>query len=226
LLDDIPKAEEDSVEDPFTEHKRKTVADREDEYRARWRKRKLSPPKYDPFNQKDKVTEEKRTYKDVMMEVLLEKEHQTVLRKIHDKERDKHKAVEEQRREVHDKRKQDEEEERKGWTLIAKKNGKPLGAPMTLIRKNEYTFGRAQEEVDVWLEHPSCSKHHARVFFLRIENRKGHRKWRPHVADNHSTNGTFVSKKKIEAARPYEVTDEDILQFGCSKREYRILKNK
>lgn len=34
---------------PFQEFKRKTVAEREDEYRARWRKRKLSPPRVAAF---------------------------------------------------------------------------------------------------------------------------------------------------------------------------------
>lgn len=35
--------------DPFQEHRRQTIAEREDEYRARRRQMIISPPRHDPF---------------------------------------------------------------------------------------------------------------------------------------------------------------------------------
>jgi len=35
--------------DPFAQHKQPTIAEREDEYRARRRMMVISPPRHDPF---------------------------------------------------------------------------------------------------------------------------------------------------------------------------------
>ena len=47
ILNDIAGAGEDF--DPFAEHRRPTIADREDEYRAKRRKMVISPERVDPF---------------------------------------------------------------------------------------------------------------------------------------------------------------------------------
>lgn len=47
ILNDLVGAEEDY--DPFAEHRRPTIADREDEYRAKRRKMVISPERVDPF---------------------------------------------------------------------------------------------------------------------------------------------------------------------------------
>lgn len=75
LLESRPKADAKEDIDPMQEFKRKTVAEREDEYRARWRKRKLSPPRVMAFG-KDAAapSEGARTYREIMMEQQLEKE--------------------------------------------------------------------------------------------------------------------------------------------------------
>jgi smad nuclear-interacting protein 1 len=42
--------------------------------------------------------------------------------------------------------------------------------------------------------------------------------------DLESTNGTFINKTKIEAARYYEMKNYDIINFGFSTRDYIITK--
>jgi len=87
LLESRPKAEAKEEADPFQEFKRKTVAEREDEYRARWRKRKLSPPRVMAFGKDATKPPDKqaRTYREIMMEQQLEKEKADLLRKIQKK---------------------------------------------------------------------------------------------------------------------------------------------
>ena len=66
-------AAEGGESDPFADYARKTVRDREGEYRSKWRTRKLSPPRDDPFSTSSASTSTARTYKEIMQETLLEK---------------------------------------------------------------------------------------------------------------------------------------------------------
>lgn len=76
ILNDIQK--ESQNVDPFAAHKRPTIADREDEYRARRRNMVISPARGDPFAGGGKTPDvkeaNKRTYADVMHELRVAKE--------------------------------------------------------------------------------------------------------------------------------------------------------
>uniref|UniRef100_A0A7S4T2H7 Uncharacterized protein n=1 Tax=Alexandrium monilatum TaxID=311494 RepID=A0A7S4T2H7_9DINO len=76
--DDVPGGPGD---DPFKDTRSKTIADREDEYRAQRHRRMLSPPRADPFADETPAPE-LQTYKDVMIGQQLDKEKQEVMRKI------------------------------------------------------------------------------------------------------------------------------------------------
>eukprot|EP01027_Heterolobosea_sp_BB2_P025466 GEZU01039084.1.p1 GENE.GEZU01039084.1~~GEZU01039084.1.p1 ORF type:complete len:492 (+),score=165.28 GEZU01039084.1:60-1535(+) len=96
-------------EDVFKPYRQKTVAEREGEYRSRWRKRKLSPDRVDPFaaatatataggDKKSKGTAaaastERRTYAEVMQEIELEKERKATMEKIKKMQEDKKKGI-------------------------------------------------------------------------------------------------------------------------------------
>ena len=59
--------------DPFRETRSKTLKDKEDSYRSQWRTRPISPPRADPFA--DDAPSTARTYKDIIHEVKVNKEH-------------------------------------------------------------------------------------------------------------------------------------------------------
>mmetsp|Transcript_20149 Transcript_20149/g.60219 ORF Transcript_20149/g.60219 Transcript_20149/m.60219 type:complete len:1222 (-) Transcript_20149:178-3843(-) len=76
--DEIPSGND---EDPFAETRGKSIADREDAYRAQRHKRMLSPDRADPFAAETPAPE-LQTYKDVMIGQQLDKEKKEVLQKI------------------------------------------------------------------------------------------------------------------------------------------------
>mmetsp|Transcript_32384 Transcript_32384/g.100515 ORF Transcript_32384/g.100515 Transcript_32384/m.100515 type:complete len:139 (+) Transcript_32384:29-445(+) len=71
--DDVPGGPGDG--DLFKDTRRETIADREDEYRAKRHQRMLSPPRADPFADETPAPE-LQTYKDVMIGQQLDKEKQ------------------------------------------------------------------------------------------------------------------------------------------------------
>merc|ERR1712083_946673 len=77
--DDVPSG--DTGGDVFADTKSKTIAEREDAYRAQRTKRALSPDRADPFAA-DTPAPELSTYKDVMVGQQLDKEKKEVLQKI------------------------------------------------------------------------------------------------------------------------------------------------
>ncbi|KAJ4456655.1 putative Smad nuclear-interacting protein 1 [Paratrimastix pyriformis] len=131
-------------EDPFKETRSRKIADREDEYRARRRLRKLSPPRADPFSAStapaataprhkqprpepagtstapppagDEHPGDIRSYKEVLKEAMLDREHQELLNKLKVQQEEKAAATD-QNREVLRKKYEDElraaQEERK-----------------------------------------------------------------------------------------------------------------
>lgn len=58
--------------DPLKSRAPKTVQDREGSYRSKWRERRISPPRCDPFSSDGNSAG--RTYKEIMKETYLEKE--------------------------------------------------------------------------------------------------------------------------------------------------------
>lgn len=72
--------------DPFAEHKRPTVGDRQNEYQQRMRNILISPARIDPFADGGKTPDPKlRSYTDVLKEQRLIKEQAAVVKKIQDK---------------------------------------------------------------------------------------------------------------------------------------------
>ncbi|XP_035688999.1 splicing factor 3B subunit 1 isoform X1 [Branchiostoma floridae] len=86
LLNDIPQAEQNY--DPFAEHRVRTIAEREDEYRARRRNLIISPERFDPFAEGGKTPDvTQRTYRDVMREAALKKDERAVREEILQKQK-------------------------------------------------------------------------------------------------------------------------------------------
>jgi len=72
--------------DPFAEHKRPTIADRQNEYQQRMRNLLISPARVDPFADGGKTPDpSKRSYIDVMKEKRLTEEKAAIVKKIQDK---------------------------------------------------------------------------------------------------------------------------------------------
>ncbi|KAJ1675272.1 U2 snRNP component prp10, partial [Spiromyces aspiralis] len=92
FLDELQEADEDE-DDPFKARGAgaSTVAERESEYHARWRKRQLSPGRVDTsIDSKAQGDDEQRpSYAEIMRRVNLEKEEQEVYRKIAEIEKQK-----------------------------------------------------------------------------------------------------------------------------------------
>ncbi|KXJ28297.1 splicing factor 3B subunit 1 isoform X1 [Exaiptasia diaphana] len=87
VLNDMTKGEQ---VDPFQEHRRQTIAEREDEYRARRRQMIISPPRHDPFANGGKTPDPSqlknvRTYSDVMIEQDLRRDQVELVKQIQDK---------------------------------------------------------------------------------------------------------------------------------------------
>jgi len=233
LLESRPKADSKEDTDPFNEFKRKTVAEREDEYRARWRKRKLSPPRVVAFGKDATAPNEgARTYREIMMEQQLEKEKKEVLRKIQKK---KEEEEENRKRELKDKNAgtlwdvRDETVDRNSnprnggsgkWVLNVVKNNEKVGDPLGLNPETTPTFTIGRERAsNLPLDHPSCSKQHATITFKKQGNLNV-----PQVTDLGSTNGTKLNGEEIIANKPYPIKAGDTVTFGGSTREYTFVQ--
>ena len=93
--------------------------------------------------------------------------------------------------------------------------------------------------IQIQVNHSSVSGQHAVVQFRGMERKQplaedgilvAPRTFdldiKPYLMDLESTTGTFLNGKKIEAARYYELYDEDVVNFGKSNVEYVIMKGK
>jgi len=232
LLENRPKSDAKEEADPFQEFKRKTVAEREDEYRARWRKRKLSPPRVMAFG-KDAAapSEGARTYREIMMEQQLEKEKKEVLRKIQKK---KEEEEEERKRELKDRNHgtlwdvKDENIERSAnprggsgkWVINVVKNNQRVGDPIVLNPQTTPTFTIGRDRAsNLPIDHASCSKQHATITFKTHGSTTV-----PQVTDLGSTNGTKLNDEELAANKPYPLKAGDTVVFGGSTREYTFVQ--
>nr|XP_058964441.1 splicing factor 3B subunit 1-like [Pocillopora verrucosa]XP_058966473.1 splicing factor 3B subunit 1-like [Pocillopora verrucosa] len=85
LLNDIARSSENV--DPFAQHRQQTIAEREDEYRARRRQMVISPPRHDPFADGGKTPDPSqlintRTYQDIIQETALHREQAQIFHDI------------------------------------------------------------------------------------------------------------------------------------------------
>eukprot|EP00730_Choanoeca_flexa_P013720 TRINITY_DN5630_c0_g1_i1.p1 TRINITY_DN5630_c0_g1~~TRINITY_DN5630_c0_g1_i1.p1 ORF type:complete len:1239 (+),score=416.89 TRINITY_DN5630_c0_g1_i1:132-3848(+) len=81
LVDEVRKTGPE--EDPFSQYKRPTIADRESDYQKQRRNRLISPERVDPFaeDDDDDGNSKARTYTDIMQDQQLESERKTLLMK-------------------------------------------------------------------------------------------------------------------------------------------------
>jgi len=106
------------------------------------------------------------------------------------------------------------------WRLYVFSKQNEEGKVLHIHRFPGYLFGKDRRVVDVPTDHPTCSKQHA-VLHYRVHSGTG--SVRPYLMDLETVNGTFINGEKIEAAKYYEVKEQDRLKFGLSSREYVLL---
>jgi len=106
------------------------------------------------------------------------------------------------------------------WRLYCFSKQNEDGKVLHIHRLPGYLFGKDRRVVDLPIDHPTCSKQHA-VLHYRVHAGTG--EVRPYIMDLESVNGTHLNGQKIEAARYYEVKEQDRLKFGLASREYVLL---
>ncbi|KAF8842169.1 SMAD/FHA domain-containing protein [Paxillus ammoniavirescens] len=113
-----------------------------------------------------------------------------------------------------------------GWRLYVFKGSEQLEL-LHIHRQSAYLMGRDRTVVDVFIEHPSCSKQHAVIQHRQVQEKDefGGSKpvTKPFIIDLESTNGTHVNDEAIPTTRFYELKAGDVIKFGLSNREYVLL---
>ncbi|THH07410.1 hypothetical protein EW145_g3388 [Phellinidium pouzarii] len=113
-----------------------------------------------------------------------------------------------------------------GWRLYVFK-GKEQTDLLHIHRQSCYLIGRDKAIVDIYVEHPSCSKQHAVIQYRSVQQKDefGSSKAviKPFIIDLESTNSTIVNDETIPVSRYYELKMGDIIKFGQSAREYVLL---
>ncbi|CAB0035676.1 unnamed protein product [Trichogramma brassicae] len=83
------EVDSDKEFDPFADRRRPTIADREDEYKQKRRRMRLSPERIDPFAEGGKTPDVgSRTYKEIMKEQRLKEDESELRKKIIEKTKD------------------------------------------------------------------------------------------------------------------------------------------
>ncbi|PAV17032.1 SMAD FHA domain-containing [Pyrrhoderma noxium] len=113
-----------------------------------------------------------------------------------------------------------------GWRLYVFK-GKEQTDLFHIHRQSCYLIGRDKAIVDIFVEHPSCSKQHAVIQYRQVTQKDdfGNSKAviKPFIIDLESTNETHVNDEAIPTSRYYELKMGDVIKFGMSTREYVLL---
>lgn len=113
-----------------------------------------------------------------------------------------------------------------GWRLYVFK-GKEQTDLFHIHRQSCYLIGRDKAVVDIYVEHPSCSKQHAVIQHRQVMQKDefGNSKAviKPFIIDLESTNETHVNGEAIPTSRFYELQMGDVIKFGMSTREYVLL---
>ncbi|KAM9987619.1 hypothetical protein ACTFIZ_000091 [Dictyostelium cf. discoideum] len=243
ILETVPV---DDDYDPTKIYRQPTVAEQENEYRSRWRKRGLSPPRdYDPFTGKGEVMG--RTYRDIMIENQLVREEKEILQKIEKKKKEEQELEKQRKRQEeydnkHNKKHKSESNSKNNnnkhggditppysssssssgsgnskWYYKVFKNGEVIEDLKEIKNEDILTFGRDPSRNKILLEHPSCSSVHASISF-------SHSNKRPILLDLNSTNQTFLNGKEVTPRKPLDLYEGDKIKFGASTREYIIYK--
>ncbi|KAF9241187.1 smad nuclear interacting protein 1 [Melanogaster broomeanus] len=110
-----------------------------------------------------------------------------------------------------------------GWRLYVFKGSDQIEL-LHIHRQSAYLIGRDRAVVDIFIEHPSCSKQHAAIQHRQVQEKDefGARN-RTFIIDLESTNGTHVNDEAIPTTRFYELRAGDVIKFGLSNREYVLL---
>ncbi|EAL60947.1 hypothetical protein DDB_G0293190 [Dictyostelium discoideum AX4] len=244
ILETVPV---DDDYDPTKSYRQPTVAEQENEYRSRWRKRGLSPPRdYDPFTGKGEVMG--RTYRDIMMENQLVREEKEILQKIEKKKKEEQELEKQRKRQEeydnkHNKKHKSDSNSSNNnkhgggdvtppyrsssssnsssssskWFYKVFKNGEVIEDLKEIKNEEILTFGRDPSRNKILLEHPSCSSVHASISFSNSNKR-------PILLDLNSTNQTFLNGKEVTPRKPSDLYEGDKIKFGASTREYIIFK--
>ena len=80
-------------------------------------------------------------------------------------------------------------------------------------KRSVHSFGRNSDICTHTLDHGSISRQHA----LIVHTATG-----PYLVDLHSSQGTTVNERKVEAGEPIPLYDEDVIAFGASGRKYKV----
>jgi len=236
-------------EDVFKDFKRKTIAEKENEYQAKWRKRaKVSPPRLDPYLGKKEDAATHNSFRDLMIDVNLEKERADVLRKIEQKQREEReqKSKEERRQERLKQEEIKKQKKQKKQTKERSSSRSPVSeSPKKKQPKLSSWEREGEEEGEKWsieimkndiivetlILEPDISYNLGRGDSeIKLEHgscSKNHAKisfnsGRPNIMDLNSTNGTFLNGEELVPAQWYKLSDGDNLKFACSTREYHV----
>ena len=111
------------------------------------------------------------------------------------------------------------------WRIYEYKNGEQVKV-LHIHRQSAFLIGRIKDIADILTMHPSCSGQHA-VLQFRLKVLKDDldevRVVLPYVMDLESTNGTFLNGERLAPARYVELREKDMLKFGSSSRNVRVL---
>ncbi|BFZ56316.1 hypothetical protein PYCC9005_003361 [Savitreella phatthalungensis] len=104
------------------------------------------------------------------------------------------------------------------------------GKSWWLLGRGEVVGEEAVVDVDLVLDHPTCSKQHAVVQFRGPPSRPEHSNGagelvQPYLIDLESTNGTSLNGEMVPVGRYVELRDGDVLKFGESAREYVVVRD-
>jgi len=234
-------------EDVFKDYRRKTIAEKESEYQAKWRKRaKVSPPRFDPYS-KATVDSTHNSYRDIMIDVNLEKERADVIRKIEQQQRqEKEEKQKEQRKQerLHKEEQKRLKKEKKRRSRSKSRSESDSESPKKDKKVAKLSSWETEEE-DKWsLEVIKNGAKMESLFLepdiaytlgrgdaeIKLEHgscSKNHAKitfmdGRPNIMDLNSTNGTFLNEEQLVPGQWYKLSEKDILKFACSTREYRV----
>uniref|UniRef100_A0A0N4Z738 FHA domain-containing protein n=1 Tax=Parastrongyloides trichosuri TaxID=131310 RepID=A0A0N4Z738_PARTI len=81
--------------------------------------------------------------------------------------------------------------------------------------KEYYYFGRNPQQVDITLEHASCSRVHAILIYHKALKRFA-------LVDLKSSHGTFCGKMKLQPFTPMFLNIGDVFHFGASTRKFAV----